>query len=95
MLASFPATSTTIGSVHDPIWNLSAGPLTFRALQSACERNKGTISPSILNARIKDLNEAKLLTRTIEGYELTPLGQELFALIAPLDPWAQKWGESL
>ena len=41
--------------------NLSGGPLTFRALQVACERKSGPISPSILNARIKNIQEAKLL----------------------------------
>jgi DNA-binding HxlR family transcriptional regulator len=77
------------------IWNLSGGPLTFRALQAACERKNGTISPSILNARIKDLYEAKLLERTLDGYQLTALGEELFALIEPLNPWSLKWGKSL
>lgn len=77
------------------IWNLAPGPMTFRGLQAACERNKGTISPSILNSRIKDLQEAKLVRRTVDGYELTSLGQELFSLIEPLDPWACKWGKVL
>lgn len=77
------------------VWNLAPGPLTFRALQAACERKSGTISPSILNSRIKDLQEAKLLERTLDGYELTELGGELFALLEPLYPWALKWGKAL
>jgi DNA-binding HxlR family transcriptional regulator len=77
------------------VWNLAGGPMTFRALQAACERKSGTISPSILNSRIKDLQEAKLLERTTDGYELTELGRELFALLEPLHPWALKWGKSL
>jgi DNA-binding HxlR family transcriptional regulator len=77
------------------VWNLAAGPMTFRALQAACERKSGTISPSILNGRIKDLQEAKLLERTIDGYELTESGKELFVLLEPLDPWSRKWGKSL
>ncbi len=77
------------------VWSLSWGPLTFRALQAACEAKSGTISPSILNGRIKDLREAKLLERTIEGYALTPLGEELFALIEPLDAYSRKWGKAL
>jgi DNA-binding HxlR family transcriptional regulator len=78
------------------VWNLySGGPSTFRDLQSACERKSGTISPSILNSRIKDLQEAKLVSRTIEGYELTALGKELFLLLEPLAPWSQKWSKAL
>lgn len=77
------------------IWNLAAGPLTFRALQASCGRKSGTISPSILNARIKDMQEAKLVVRTFDGYVLTELGQELFTLIEPLDVYSQKWGKTL
>jgi DNA-binding HxlR family transcriptional regulator len=77
------------------IWNLYRGPSTFRDLQSACERKSGKISPSILNSRIKDLKEARLLVRTLDGYELTPLGKELFVLLEPLDPWSNKWSATL
>jgi DNA-binding HxlR family transcriptional regulator len=77
------------------IWNLHGGPMTFRALQAACEAKGGTISPSILNGRIRDLQEAKLLVRTTEGYELTELGNELFGLLEPLYPYALKWEKSL
>jgi DNA-binding HxlR family transcriptional regulator len=74
------------------VWNLYRGPATFRSLQDACERKSGKISPSMLNSRIRDLQEAKLVCRTLEGYELTSLGRELFALLEPLAPWAKKWG---
>jgi DNA-binding HxlR family transcriptional regulator len=78
------------------IWNLAAGPATFRALQTPTGRIPGkTISPSILNARLKDLQEARLVERTLDGYALTALGKELFDLIEPLDPWSLKWGEAL
>lgn len=77
------------------VWNLTGGPMTFRALQAACERKSGTISPSILNGRLKDLREAGLLERTIDGYALTPLGEELFALLEPLDGYAQRWARAL
>jgi DNA-binding HxlR family transcriptional regulator len=77
------------------VWNLIRGPATFRALQSQCEKKSGTISPSILNSRIKDLQEAKLVTRTLAGYELTPLGKELFALLEPFDAWSIKWGKAI
>ena len=78
------------------VWNLAAGPATFRALQTPTGRVTGkTISPSILNARLKDLQEAGLVERTLDGYALTVLGRELFTLIAPLDLWSLKWGKAL
>ncbi len=77
------------------IWNLSAGPATFRALQGLQGRTSGTISPTTLNARLKDLQEAKLVERTLDGYALTELGRELFDLIEPLDEYSLKWGKAL
>lgn len=77
------------------VWNLARGPSTFRALQEACESKGGKISPSILNARIKDLQEARLVERSVEGYALTGLGRELFALIEPLKPWSRSWSRAL
>jgi DNA-binding HxlR family transcriptional regulator len=69
------------------IWNLSSGPATFRGLQAACE----TISPSILNRRLKDLREARLVERTLDGYQLTESGSALFQYLHPLDEWAIGW----
>ena len=78
------------------IWNLAAGPSTFRALQNPTGRVTGkTISPSILNARLRDLQEARLVERTLDGYALTALGRELFSLIEPLDLWSLEWGKAL
>ena len=71
------------------IWNLSRGPTTFRGLQSNCE----SISPSILNSRLKDLREALIIERTLEGYQLTALGEELFKLLRPIGNWSIKWAK--
>jgi DNA-binding HxlR family transcriptional regulator len=73
------------------VWNLNQGPATFRALQSLCE----TISPSILNSRLKDLREAGLVTRGSEGYQLTDLGKELFSLLKPFGEWSIKWARQV
>jgi DNA-binding HxlR family transcriptional regulator len=73
------------------IWNLSKGPATFRALQSSCE----TISPSILNSRLKDLRDAGLLERASEGYQLTSMGEELFRLLQPLGEWSISWAKNV
>lgn len=73
------------------IWNLSRGAATFRELQGACE----TISPSILNKRLKELREAGLIERSLEGYQLTPRGTELFALLKPFGSWAVEWAKEM
>jgi DNA-binding HxlR family transcriptional regulator len=73
------------------LWQLSQGPATFRALQSSCE----TISPAILNSRLKDLREAKLVLHEGEGYQLTAMGRELYQLLEPFDPWALAWARTI
>jgi DNA-binding HxlR family transcriptional regulator len=73
------------------IWQLSNTPLTFRQLQDAC----GGVSPTVLNKRLKELREAALVTHAEGGYQLTPLGQELFGLIQPFGPWSQNWAKAL
>ncbi len=73
------------------IWNLSRGPSTFRGLQAYCE----TISPSMLNSRLKELKEAQLITRTLEGYELTEMGKELFTLLKPFGDWSMAWAKQV
>ncbi|MBC9798623.1 winged helix-turn-helix transcriptional regulator [Sinomicrobium weinanense] len=73
------------------IWHLSAGPGTFRALQEYCE----TISPTTLNKRIKELIQARMVTKTLEGYALTETGEELFKMLFPLGKWAKDWAQNL
>jgi DNA-binding HxlR family transcriptional regulator len=69
------------------LWQLSRGPATFRALQAACE----TISPAILNSRLKDLREARLVVHEGEGYQLTDMGRELYGLLEPFGEWSFDW----
>jgi DNA-binding HxlR family transcriptional regulator len=71
------------------VWQLADGPLSFSALQTRCD----SISPTILSTRIKDLLEAKIVERTLDGYRLTKIGQELFALLEPYQAWAAKWAK--
>ena len=73
------------------IWNLHKGASTFRELQERCE----SISPSILNSRLKDLREADIVERTLDGYVLTERGRELIALLLPLGPWSLKWSDEV
>jgi DNA-binding HxlR family transcriptional regulator len=73
------------------IWNLDKGALTFRELQEVC----GGISPSILNSRIKDLKDADILERSLEGYQLTSRGKELRDIIIPMGNWSFTWAEEV
>ena len=70
------------------IWELRDAPLTFRALQAACEG----LSPSVLNHRIK-LLEASLIVEkhAPSGYGLTRWGESLLEIQAPLGKWAKRW----
>ena len=72
------------------LWELRNGPLTFRALQSACDG----LSPSVLNNRIKLLEEKRLLCRGDAGYQLTAQGDELMEVQRPLARWAESWQKS-
>jgi DNA-binding HxlR family transcriptional regulator len=74
------------------VWELRAGPLTFRALQQAC----GGLSPSVLNRRLAELRETALIeTKADAGYALTTFGRELLAQLVPLTVWAEKWARAL
>lgn len=69
------------------VWQLRNGPATFRALQAVCE----SISPAVLNSRLKELREAKLVCATDAGYALTDMGVELSQLLEPFGAWAIAW----
>ena len=74
------------------VWELRAGPLTFRALQQAC----GGLSPSVLNQRLAELRETALVESQADaGYALTASGRELLALLLPLAAFAEKWAKAL
>ena len=74
------------------LWGLcEGGAATFRELQERCE----TISPSVLNSRIKELRAARLVETSDNGYVATKLGHELFAHLEPLGAWSKGWARSL
>lgn len=74
------------------LWTLAKdGPLTFRDIQAACD----SISPTVLNTRLKDLREAGLVEHGDGGYRATALGVELFEMLRPLGNWADDWAEGL
>jgi DNA-binding HxlR family transcriptional regulator len=71
------------------LWELRDGHLTFRALQAAAETN-----PSLLNVRLKELREARLVAHGEDGYGLTPQGRELLEAFLPLNAWADRWARA-
>ncbi len=73
------------------VWQLQEGPCTFRSLQRKCEN----ISPSILNSRLKDLKEAAIVERTLDGYRLTEWGETLIALLRPFGAWSREWAQKV
>jgi DNA-binding HxlR family transcriptional regulator len=72
------------------LWELRDGHgQSFRLLRSSADG----ISPSVLNARLKELREARLVTLTPGGYLLTPEGRVLVGHFKPLARWAQAWSD--
>jgi DNA-binding HxlR family transcriptional regulator len=72
------------------LWELRESSLTFRALQQAAETN-----PSVLNARLGELREARIVEHGAEGYALTPQGRKLLEAFLPLHAWAEDWAKRL
>ena len=73
------------------LWQLSQGPCTFRELQGRCE----SISPTVLNARIKELRQARLIERANAGYQLTDSGEALHRILQPFGPFSRQWAATL
>jgi len=70
------------------LWELRDGhPQTFRLLRASADG----ISPSVLNTRLKELREARLVELADEGYVLTRHGMELMHHLGPLNRWAHGW----
>jgi DNA-binding HxlR family transcriptional regulator len=63
--------------------------LTFRALQEAADTN-----PSVLNTRLAELRQARLVAHGAGGYGLTLQGKSLLATILPLHAWADQWAKT-
>jgi DNA-binding HxlR family transcriptional regulator len=68
------------------LWELRNGPLTFRALQAACDTNPGS-----LNTRLKELRQLRIVDHGDAGYFLTAHGYSLMTSLEPLQIWAHRW----
>jgi DNA-binding HxlR family transcriptional regulator len=72
------------------LWELRDGPLTSRALRTACDE----ASPTVLQARLSELREAGFVELLAAGgYGLTVLGKELEQNFLPLHRFAERWSK--
>ena len=70
------------------LWELRDGhPQSFRLLRASAD----AISPSVLNTRLKELREARLVELAEDGYRLTSQGADLVKALKPLNRWAEAW----
>lgn len=70
------------------LWELRGSPLTFRALQEACETNA-----RLLNTRLAELKASGLVEHGEGGYRMTAEGRQLEAALQPLLGWAREWAK--
>ena len=72
------------------LWELREGPLTSRALRTACDE----ASPTVVQTRLTELREAGLIELVHgDGYRLTELGKELRETFLPLHRFAERWSK--
>jgi DNA-binding HxlR family transcriptional regulator len=72
------------------LWELRDGAVGPRSLLARCDG----LSSSVLYTRLRELNEAGLVTLADDGYALTDLGASLRAALDPLDAWATTWASA-
>jgi DNA-binding HxlR family transcriptional regulator len=71
------------------LWELRKSPVNFRQLRDLCD----SVSPTVLNNRLRTLRDADLVELTPEGYRFTPIGLELGAKVLDLTVWARHWDD--
>ena len=72
------------------VWELRDGPLTSRALRTACD----DASPTVMQARLSELREAGLIELVAgDGYRLTEFANELNETFLPLHRFAERWSK--
>lgn len=77
------------------LWHLRDGPLRFNALA----RELGGASKKMVNERLKDLEQAKLVRRAVIStkpvavtYELTDFGRSALGILEGLGEWCEAHG---
>lgn len=77
------------------LWHLRDGPMRFNALS----RELGGASKKMINERLKELEEARLVHREVVStkpvavtYELTDFGRSALGILESLACWCEKHG---
>ena len=77
------------------LWHLRDGPMRFNALA----RELGGASKKMINERLKELEEARLVHREVVStkpvavtYELTDLGRSALGILESLAGWCEEHG---
>jgi DNA-binding HxlR family transcriptional regulator len=80
--------------VPQVIYAMRGGSRRYSELKAAIPQ----ISDALLSERLKELEAASILTRTVApstpvriAYELTPRGEELAGVLGELQVWAERW----
>ena len=68
------------------VWELNLASHGFRSLERAAETN-----PANLNARLKELREARLVELVDGQYRLSAWGKSLVENFLPLLGWSEAW----
>ena len=69
------------------LWELKDERLTFRELRERCD----DVSPTSLNARLKELRDLDLLNHDENGFGYTRWGEQLGEQLIALSEWSNKW----
>jgi DNA-binding HxlR family transcriptional regulator len=76
------------------VWVLLGGPLRYSVLRTAIPE----ISDTVLSERLRELEEAGILTRSVTPstpvlieYSLSERGRELAVVMDGLSTWAERW----
>jgi DNA-binding HxlR family transcriptional regulator len=80
--------------VPQVIYAMQGGPRRYSDLKTAIPN----ISDALLSERLKELEAASIVTRTVEpstpvriAYALTPRGEQLADVLGELQVWAERW----
>lgn len=69
------------------LWTLGEqAPLSFNELLEQCQ----SISPGVLNTRLKELIAAGLVEFVDSAYRLTRHGKQFFEMVQPIGKWARE-----
>ena len=69
------------------LWELREAPLGFTELQTRCD----TMSPSVLNQRLRELRDGGILELRDGRYATTSIGRRLHTPLLALNDWATEW----